>query len=85
MRFENLLGLPLGRARELLSEELVVIQTAPPFLPRGYTPHWGEERVLRVRALSEGKIEILVAHELVGEERAVFNDKRTAGKDAAKR
>ncbi|RYX82265.1 hypothetical protein EON83_20605 [bacterium] len=85
MHFENVLGLPLNLVRELLDEELVVVATEPPFLARGYTPHWGEERVVRVRALSEGKIEVLVARELVGEERVVMNDKRRAGKDAPKR
>lgn len=85
MHFENLLGLPLGLARELLEQEAVVVRSGPPFLARGYTPHWGQERVVRVRALSEGKVEILVARELVGEERLISNDKRTAGKDDAKR
>ncbi len=85
MHFQNLLGLPLERARELGDEELVVVTSGPPFLARGYTPHWCGERVVRVRALSEGKIELLVARELVGEERVALIDKRAAGKDSPKR
>lgn len=85
MHFENLLGLPLGLARKLLEGEPVVVQSGPPFLARGYTPHWGQERVVRVRSLSEGQIELLVAPELVGEERQISNDKGAAGRNDAKR
>lgn len=80
MQFENLLGLPLRLVRASIEGEIVVVQTAPPFLARGYTPHWGEERVLRIRELPEGKIELLVASELVGEERSPFKDKRSSHK-----
>ena len=85
MHFENLLGLPLSLARELLEGEPVVVQSAPPILPRGYTPHWGEERVMRVRALAQGQVELLVGRELVGEERLNSNDKATGGKGDARR
>ncbi len=50
--------------------EVVVIESAPPFHPRGYTPFWGEARVIRGRELEQGRVELLVVRELVGEERA---------------
>ena len=80
MQFENLLGLPLRIARPLVEGEVVLVSTAPPFTARGYTPHWGEERVLRARKLPDGKIELLVAKELVGEERAPLKEKRSSHK-----
>ena len=72
MRFEFLLGLPLEIARESLdsSLQIVVIESAPPFHPRGYTPHWGEARVIRARDLEPTRVELCVARDLVGEERA---------------
>jgi len=82
MRFENLLGLPLDLARELLEGEPVVIQSAPPFFPRGYTAHFGEFRVVRARQLTDGKLELLVARELLSEERAP-NDKGGGKKESA--
>lgn len=71
MNPQSLLGLTLQNARELLDSQaqIVVIESAPPFHPRGYTPFWGEPRVVRARAL-EDHLELLVARELVGEERA---------------
>lgn len=83
MQFENLLGLPLRLVRASIEGEVVVVSTAPPYLARGYTPHWGEQRVLRIRELPEGKIELLVASELVGEERVQFKDKRSSHKGEA--
>ena len=82
MHPENLLGLPLDDAREMLDEEPIVIESAPPFFPRGYTAHFGVERVVRVRTSETGKFELLVARELLGEERAP-NDKGNARKESA--
>lgn len=84
MPFENLPGLPLDEARQLLDEEPVVVHSAPPFFPRGYTAHFGRERVVRARSLADGKIELLVARELISEER-VANDKGAGGKESAGR
>jgi hypothetical protein len=70
MNLDSLLGLTLNDARASLdSVQIVVIESAPPFHPRGYTPFWGEPRVVRARAF-ENSLELLVARELVGEERA---------------
>ena len=82
MHPENLPGLPLDHARELLNEEPTVISSAPPFFPRGYTAHFGLERVVRVRELPDGKLELLVARELLSEERAP-NDKGAGRKESA--
>ncbi len=84
MSLDFLLGLPLDAARELLNEEPVVVRSAPPFFPRGYTAHFGLERVVRARTLLDGKTELLVSRELVGEERA-SNDKGAGGKESAAR
>ena len=82
MRFENLLGLPLDLTRELLDEEPTVMESAPPFFPRGYTAHFGEPRVVRARELPDGKTELLVARELLSETRAP-NDKGAGRKESA--
>jgi len=68
----SLLALPLQNALNSLGNEreIVVVRSAPPFHPRGYTPFWGEERVVRVRELEGGRVELCVARELIGEERA---------------
>ena len=84
MSLDSLLGLPLDAARTLLNDEPIVVSSAPPFFPRGYTAHFGVERVVRVRALADGKTELLVSRELVGEERA-SNDKSAGGKESAAR
>jgi len=73
MAIQHLLALPLEAAIEILQAqetEFLVARTAPPFHPRGYTPFWGAERVVRVRELGENRVELCVARELIGEERA---------------
>jgi len=69
---QSLLALSLQNALDSLGDEreIVVVRSAPPFHPRGYTPFWGEERVVRVRELESGGLEVCVARELLGEERA---------------
>jgi len=69
---DSILGLPLQNALDSLGDgrEIVVVRSAPPFHPRGYTPFWGEERVVRVREFEDGRVEVCVARELLGEERA---------------
>ena len=69
-------GLTLVAARSLCGSlpetapaEIQVLETAPPFLAKGYTPEWGEWRVLRARH-REGVLEFTVARELLGEIRA---------------
>jgi len=68
----SLLALSLQNALDSLGNEreIVIVRSAPPFHPRGYTPFWGEERVVRVRELEDGRVELCVARELLGEERA---------------
>ena len=70
-----LTGLALAVARslcELMPEadatEIQVFESEPPFLAKGYTPVWGEWRVLRARR-REGVLELTVARELLGEVR----------------
>lgn len=63
----NLLGLALPRALELLEGKAIVLETAPPFAPKGRVPVWGEARVVRVRETADAT-ELLVARELLGEE-----------------
>ncbi len=73
MNFASLLALPVETALEELRAQGIsarVVSSAPPFFPRGYTPHWGGERVLRAREVGAGKVELLVGNELVGEARA---------------
>ncbi len=71
-QLESPLGLTLENARQMLdsSVQIVVIESAPPFFARGYTPFWGAWRVVRARELEGEGVELLVARELVGEERA---------------
>lgn len=75
MSLDSLLGLTILTALEILKapeNEVLIVRTAPPFTPRGYTPLWGEERVARARQLDEKRVELLTVCELVGEERADF-------------
>ena len=66
----HLLGLPLPLAlNELGERETRIIETAPPFAPRHYTPIWGELRILRARETADGVLELLVARELLREEK----------------
>lgn len=70
----NVIGLSLSQARELLGELLgeraiEVVETAPPWEPRHYTPIWGEWRVVRTRERTDGQLELLVARELLREDR----------------
>lgn len=64
----SLLNLTLLEARELCgTRELEIIETAPPFAPRHYTPEWGQWRVIRERALDNGTLQLVVARELLRE------------------
>ena len=49
--------------------EIQVLETSPPFLAKGYTPIWGEWRVLRAH-LGPNTIKLYVARELLSEVRA---------------
>ena len=67
----SLLGLTLVQAQAACAgREVSVIETAPPFTPRHYTPIWGQWRVLR-SCESEGRVELLVARELLREEKII--------------
>ena len=50
--------------------ELRVIETAPPFVSKHHAPIWGDWRVVRVTQ-TEKSLELLVARELLGEEKLV--------------
>lgn len=63
----SLLNLTLSEARELADKSLEIIETAPPFAPRHYTPEWGHWRVIRERERADGIMEIVVARELLRE------------------
>jgi hypothetical protein len=66
----SLLGLSLDAAIEALNgRQFSVVETAPPFTPRHYTPIWGKQRVLRVRELPDNCIELLIGYELLREEK----------------
>lgn len=70
------LTLPVAQARlaQGAGEPPRITETEPPFLAKGYTPQWGELRVVRARATvgEEGLTtwQLLVTRELVGETRA---------------
>jgi hypothetical protein len=77
----NLLGLTLAEAQAVCASreegapedggrEVRVVETGPPFEPRHYTPIWGEWRVLRAQE-QNGILELLVARELLREEKVV--------------
>ena len=63
----SLLNLTLSEARQLAAQPLEIVETAPPFAPRYYTPVWGEWRVVRERELETGALQIVVARELLKE------------------
>ena len=54
---------------QLGGREVRIVETAPPFVPRGYVPIWGQKRVVRLRELPDGALEIVVARELLREEK----------------
>ncbi len=64
----EIIGLPLSLALEMLGESPEIIETAPPFVSKTRVPVWGELRVLRATQ-NEGRIQLLVARELLGEEK----------------
>ncbi|PQV64723.1 hypothetical protein B1R32_104222 [Abditibacterium utsteinense] len=64
----EIIGLPLFLALEMLDEAPIVVRTAPPFVSKTRIPIWGEERVVRVTT-GEGRLELLVARELLGEDK----------------
>ena len=65
----EIIGLPLSDALEMLPSAPSLIETAPPFPSKTRIPIWGEARVLRVLE-RDGMFELLVARELLGEEKA---------------
>ena len=65
-RIMSLLNLTLAQAQVAADKPLEIIETAPPFAPRHYTPQWGEWRVIREREI-EGATQIVVARELLKE------------------
>ncbi len=66
----EIIGLPLSLALEILDETPIVVDTAPPFVSKTRIPIWGEERVLRATR-KEGRLELLVARELLGEDKTL--------------
>ena len=63
----EIIGLPLSHALEMLDEAPIVVHTVPPFVSKTRIPIWGEERVVRATT-TQGRLELLVARELLGEE-----------------
>ncbi len=66
----EIIGLPLSLALEMLDETPLIIETAPPFVSKTRIPVWGEKRVVRATK-NEGRLELLVARELLGEEKGL--------------
>ena len=66
----EILGLPLPLALQILESDPIIVETAPPLVPKNRVPLWGESRVLRVRD-REGHLELLVARELLSEDTPV--------------
>lgn len=64
----EIIGLKLPDALAILPAPPTIIETAPPFPSKTRIPIWGEPRVLRV-VEREGGLELLVARELLGEDK----------------
>ncbi len=64
----DIIGLPLPDAVKLLPAAPTITETAPPFVSKTRIPIWGELRVVRV-VEREGGVELLVARELLGEDK----------------
>lgn len=74
--YDHLISLKLQDAERLLKQqpngellELQVRETTPPFAPKFRRPIFGELRVLRVRPTGDNTLELLVARELLDEEK----------------